>query len=608
MNYYNYYQVMYTKVNLLFLVSLIPIACLCHLNLKSCQKDTTELAQIPEIKLKELKVNIVRSSNEKAPKTPYTGCVILFAKCKFKGSWVQICESKEDLSQVNFSKKIASIKLGKGVAVSLFTGLKFEGKMKQLRLKKKCIKTLGKKMMSLKIQPKGQKFEVFNDQVIAPTKPKRGCAFVFEECGFKGRWARVCSSTEDLSKIEFAKKISSMKVGKETKVELYSEREYHGTGLKFMDQDIRCMREQKFDKQAESLKLFQEKRKLHKVNIYNSKIPAPKQPANGCALLFESCEYKGRWSHVCRNLNSFKKFNFQVSSIKLGLNTKAILFTKDKYKGHRLVIKTASFSCIKENSPSSLKLKKIKQKESFSTFPPHIQYHKKVKKGCIQIFEKCGYQGKWAMICKRIDNLNRIAFNNQIKSIRLGRGSYVKLWSQGKFQGKGKRFKKHKRCLENSEYGKMVNSLKVFRLKKKNNKKALRRRAKTLKVFKAGKKLKKLRKNCILVYEKCHFKGSFARICKNIKNFKPFNFGENISSIKFGSNINQITLFQEKKYQGGEFLVYGERDCLEEEEFEGSALSIQLYKNSSRKKSKDEKNMKQRKKKEIKDEEDHSYE
>jgi len=340
---------------------------------------------------------------------------------------------------------------------------------------------------------------------------------------------------------------------------------------------------------------LKKKTKLHKVNIYNKKIPAPQQPGYGCVLIFSKCDFSGNWAHVCRNFNLTKgnkgkkgknkygKYGkFTITSIKIGSESRLKTFTKLKYKGKKSVIKKSN-SCLK-NEVNSFKLINNNKKIKIATYPSHIKHlFDKIKHGCVFIFEKCDFQGKWAEICGSINNLNEIGFGIRFSSFKVSKGSYVRIFKDYNWKSKSKKYSKNKRCLDNNNNKEskgnnmdIPKSLKVFIIKSKSKIKQAKK--KTFKLYKSGKQIMKLRKYCVLAYDKCGHKGRFARICKSIKNLKKFKFGKRIRSIKLGSKI-RISLHSKVKFEGDNIFIDKDKLCLEDDDFDDIALSIKLYKN-----------------------------
>ena len=69
---------------------------------------------------------------------------------------------------------------------------------------------------------------------------KKGCIVVYSECDFEGERKEICGSIEDLRKVDFDKKISSIIVGINTKLILRQLYNYKGNGLELIS-NLRCL-------------------------------------------------------------------------------------------------------------------------------------------------------------------------------------------------------------------------------------------------------------------------------------------------------------------------------------------------------------------------------
>ena len=68
---------------------------------------------------------------------------------------------------------------------------------------------------------------------------KGGCVVLYSKCDFEGEKKEICGSISDLRKIKFDNKISSILIGKNTRIILRQLYEFKGVGLE-LSSNIRC--------------------------------------------------------------------------------------------------------------------------------------------------------------------------------------------------------------------------------------------------------------------------------------------------------------------------------------------------------------------------------
>ena len=69
---------------------------------------------------------------------------------------------------------------------------------------------------------------------------KEGCIVIYSLCDFEGEKKEICGSVPDLRKLNFDKKISSIIIGKNTKVVFRQSYNYKGNGLEITS-NLRCL-------------------------------------------------------------------------------------------------------------------------------------------------------------------------------------------------------------------------------------------------------------------------------------------------------------------------------------------------------------------------------
>jgi hypothetical protein len=80
----------------------------------------------------------------------------------------------------------------------------------------------------------------------------KGCAVVFEKCNYLGTASIVCGDLKRLAKLN--KKISSVKLGPNTGIELFSKGRHSGSKIDLLFNEP-CLINQSFNSKAQSLKI-----------------------------------------------------------------------------------------------------------------------------------------------------------------------------------------------------------------------------------------------------------------------------------------------------------------------------------------------------------------
>lgn len=80
----------------------------------------------------------------------------------------------------------------------------------------------------------------------------RGCAVVYDRCNYQGTSKIICGDLHNLGK--FNKKISSVKLGPSTHLELFCEKRYNGKSIKLHFNEP-CLINHKFNAKTKSVKI-----------------------------------------------------------------------------------------------------------------------------------------------------------------------------------------------------------------------------------------------------------------------------------------------------------------------------------------------------------------
>jgi hypothetical protein len=157
-------------------------------------------------------------------------------------------------------------------------------------------------------------------------RPREGCAWLYELCDFKGQMVEVCKNENNLGSLNFDKKISSLKIGINTKIFLFTSLYFQGNSQSLTN-DMNCL------SSGEDSSLKQMDNQASSVMIYTP------LPSDNCILLLSSCDFStGRKKEFCSDVNDVTDLDFRVAAIILGKGVNnAILYKDLRYRGDSYV-------------------------------------------------------------------------------------------------------------------------------------------------------------------------------------------------------------------------------------------------------------------------------
>lgn len=257
-------------------------------------------------------------------------------------------------------------------------------------------------------------------KILTKDSPSTGCIWAYEHCNYGGTKQEYCKDTNLNS---FASAASSIKLGADTIVTLYSENDQKGA-FRVIEADTACLVNVSFNDKAYSVKL---------------------SPKNGCAWYFKDCDYSGSTYRYCSDQSSVGGANDDFSSVKLGPQTITTLYKNSNYGGStvRLISDIACLKTISFNDEAS-SLKIVNQRPN---------------SGCIFAYSDCDYSGTVKTYCS--DQSSLPDFNDVMSSIRVGANIELTLYDNTSFAGFSFTTLDDSVCLTSEYKNDSVSSLKI---------------------------------------------------------------------------------------------------------------------------------------------------
>jgi hypothetical protein len=190
-----------------------------------------------------------------------------------------------------------------------------------------------------------------------------------------------------------------VKVGAGTTVHLFTQNKFKGRTLT-LNSNIACLVSKRFNDVTASARVVR-----HKTPVRPGPIKVPRRPSKGCVLVFEHCNYQGRWRQLCFDVPNLARYSFSrnISSVKVFQGIKATFFVGANFKGASQVW-TRDDSCFvkrKFNDKAfSVRIRKrVVPGPKPRPLPPKpvprpiVPAPKHPKTGCIFMFQHANYLG-----------------------------------------------------------------------------------------------------------------------------------------------------------------------------------------------------------------------
>ena len=167
-----------------------------------------------------------------------------------------------------------------------------------------------------------------------------------------------------------------------------------------------------------------------------------------CVVYYKGANYSGDSKLVCaREGTSSLDYNNNMESIKVGPNTRAILFTDSDCSGS-----SYSFTSDKSSFPSSFQ----NTISSMALEPTDID------PDCIRVYDGKCFGGKYLDVCSNVRNLDGTGLNDDISSVLLGSNiDYVELYKHSSYSGTVLTFTSDQYTITSSMNNE-ISSIKIF--------------------------------------------------------------------------------------------------------------------------------------------------
>jgi hypothetical protein len=157
------------------------------------------------------------------------GCIQLFEHCGYEGRSRVIC--RDDPAFYNDNDYYSAIKLGPQTTATLYENYNYEGKFFYFNTDVECF-----------YQNINPDIAYLNDKVSAVriNIPPPGCVWLYADCDYKGQMIATCDNIPDLRSLKFNDKLSAIKLGASTSIQLFEHINYEGRNL-FLNKDEWCL-------------------------------------------------------------------------------------------------------------------------------------------------------------------------------------------------------------------------------------------------------------------------------------------------------------------------------------------------------------------------------
>lgn len=231
-------------------------------------------------------------------------CIKVFNDCNFLGEeWIDICT---DVPKFPAPLTISSFRLGELTTVKFFPGEDYSGEPKIFSAESQCEDPIT--FNSLKFSE-----IVIPETPAVPTIPvPEGCVYLFQTCSIGESYQEIC---EDITEVQnFNAK--GFRVGVDTKVELFSEVNFGGKSI------VTGINEDNMN----SCQVDLTHGVINSVRISSRN----KAVAEGCAKVFEQCNFEGDWTDFCVNAIDVDMTGL---SWKVGPNTDITFYANKDFNG-----------------------------------------------------------------------------------------------------------------------------------------------------------------------------------------------------------------------------------------------------------------------------------
>ncbi len=175
------------------------------------------------------------------------------------------------------------------------------------------------------------------------------------------------------------------------------------------------------------------------------------------------------------------------------------------------------------------------------------------KPGCLKIFSECESKGEVLEICQNTVNIENFPV---MRGFDIGKFKTVRLFfDDEKCKGHSYTLDRSTSCFETNGLPMLVNSIKSVIIEDDLPE-----------------------KGCIWVFDNSCKSGEKLEICDDITDLNRFNFGNKISSIKFGEGVDNIIIYLDPFYKGGYATLSHDVNSFDGSWLDNDIESIKLFK------------------------------
>lgn len=239
-------------------------------------------------------------------------------------------------------------------------------------------------------------------------------------------------------------------------------------------------------------------------------------PSEGCVWVYQHCNYSGTKYEICSDKNFDSSFYNAASSIKLGSNTNAVLYSsKDYGADYRLI--DSDVACLKTIS--------------FNDYAISIKVQP--KKGCIWVYKDCNYSSTVKRYCSNQSSLSGI--NDAISSFKLGEDTKVTFYKDSNYSNTSASYSSSDSCISGDTLNDQASSLKLTTSSRPSS-------------------------GCVWIYQHCNYSGTKKEYCSNQSSVDS-SVDNYFSSILVGDDT-EVELFQNSNYGGSSVITIDDISCL----------------------------------------------
>ncbi len=392
--------------------------------------------------------------------------VTLYPDCDYKGQAISLAPgdyTARELAQFGLPQDvISSIKVPRGLAVTLYEDDRFAGRYGTLRRSDPCLDNdrFDNIVSSLSVR------ETFDTQ--ASEKPlaavqknaQSSSITLFANCNYSGRSAKLVPGDYNLAQLKKLgidnNMVSSIRVPSGFSITLYENDFLRGRSGR-LQRDDNCLTNDGFDDVVSSVSVRRD------VSADVSVAPATTVSDSVPVMMYTDCEYGGSavklvvGEYTAAQLAAAGIKNNTISSIRVAEGYQIELFENDFYRGRSGTLQQND-SCLVDDRFNDFISSVV---VSRNTQTPATTAATQPK--AVTFYAHCNYKGGSVRISQGRYDVNAMKANkigdNVISSLKVEDGYQVTLFDHTKFGGQGKVFTGNDECLDDDALNERVSSM-----------------------------------------------------------------------------------------------------------------------------------------------------